>query len=109
MSIFKRLFGKAEIPPTPIEPAPEPIVEAPPPVVQVVVAATGVASNRGARGKAIEDAMAGSIHAASLACEEVWARNLSVDAKNKIIAEIMAPEAIKARMMAARAEAKANA
>lgn len=60
-------------------------------------------------GNAIETAMSEAINEASKECETIWARDdLSEDAKRALMAEIQAPDNVRARMLAARDRVKGD-
>lgn len=74
-----------------------------------VVEAAGVAAASSTLGPAIEAAMAGAVAAVSKDSEAVWARtDLSLEEKNKQIAALNEPAAVRKRMHEAREAVKAE-
>lgn len=77
----------------------------------MIVEATGATLSkvvgRAERRSRIEQAMTNAIQTVPQECEAIWARtDIDLDEKNRLIAEVNDPAAIRERMMAARQAAK---
>ncbi len=72
-------------------------------MAEIVEAVGAAATTKKGGGRRVEKAMADAVHAVSRESEEIWANpDLSLDEKNKRIAAINHPDAVRKRMLDAR-------
>lgn len=72
-----------------------------------IVEAVGVATH-GKKASDIQDAMADAVIAIQAECERIWNSDLPLEERQAKIDRIRSPEAIRAAMLAARTEVKAQ-